>query len=94
MRARASKICLIVFAVLFFIAPLLLSVPGDSWQWYSVMAGFAIVPIILGPNRYRGFGLLALAVSVFLIISDIQSGKTFREKKQHMREAQHLTNAP
>jgi hypothetical protein len=94
MRARASKIFLIVFVVLFLLSTLLLSVPGDYWQWYSVMAGVAIVPIILGPDRYRGYGILALAVSVFLIISDIQSGKTFREKKKHMREAQHLPNAP
>jgi hypothetical protein len=71
-----------------------LSVPGYFWPWYSVMAVFAVVPIIVGPNRYRVFGALALAFSIFLILGDIELGKHFRAKIQHIRDGLHSTNAP
>jgi hypothetical protein len=94
MRPQASKICLAVFAILFFLSLFLLSVPGDYWPWYLIMSGVAIVPVILGPNRYRIWGSLALVFSVVLVVGDIQSGKTFHAKMQRIREAHSLTNSP
>jgi hypothetical protein len=76
----------------------LLSVPDDYWPCYSVMAIFAVIPIIIGPVRYRLWGAVALALSVALILGDVESGKLFREKIQRIRERisedQHSTNAP
>ena len=94
MRSRASKIFLAVYAILFLLSLVLLSVPGGFWPWYLVMSGVAIVPVIMGPNRYRIFGALALIVSVVLVVGDIQSGKTFHAKIQHIRDAHALTNSP
>ena len=98
MNAKASKISLIVFIVLLLLSSSLLSVPGDYWPWYSVMAIFAAFPIIIGPVRYRFWGAVALALSVALIFGDVESGKLFRVKIQRIleriREDQHSTNAP
>jgi hypothetical protein len=94
MRPRASKICLVVYAILFLLSLMLLSVPGDYWPWYLIMGGVAIAPVILGPNRYRFWGSLALILSVVLVVGDIQSGKTFRAKMLRIREAHTLTNSP
>jgi hypothetical protein len=94
MRSRASKIFLAVYAILFLLSLMLLSVPGDYWPWYLVMSGVAIVPVIFGPNRYRILGSLALIFSVVLVVGDIQSGKTFHAKIQRIREAHTITNSP
>jgi hypothetical protein len=80
MSARISKISLIVFVVLLVLSTFLLSVAGEYWPWYSVMAFFAVVPIVVGPNRYRIFGAIALVLSVVLIFGDIEAGKHFRAK--------------
>jgi hypothetical protein len=94
MRSRASKICLAVYAILFLLSLMLLSVPGNYWPWYLIMSGVATIPIIFGPNRYRIFGVLALIFSIILVVGDIQSGKTFHAKIQRIREAHSLTNSP
>ncbi len=94
MRPRASKIFLVVYVILFLLSLMLLSVPGDYWPWYLVMSGVAIIPVILGPNRYRFWGSLALVFSVVLVVGDIQSGKTFHAKIQRIRDAHTLTNSP
>jgi hypothetical protein len=94
MRSRASKIFLAVYAVLFLLSLMLLSVPGDYWPWYLVMTGVAIVPVILGPHRYRIWGSVALIFSVVLVVGDIHSGKAFHAKIQRIREAHTLTNSP
>lgn len=94
MRPRASKICLVVYAILFLLSLMLLSVPGDYWPWYLIMSGVSIVPLIFGPNRYRIFGALALIFSLMLVFGDIQSGKKFHAKMQRIREAHSLTNSP
>ena len=97
MRAHISKIGLIIYVVLFVLSWFLLSGPGDAWPWFSVMAGFAVVPVLLGPNRYRFFGALALAVSIALVFGDIESGKHFQAKRQEMlrrMDSQSLTNEP
>ena len=49
----ASRICLIVYAVLFVLSLFLLSFPGDYWPWYMAMVPFAIIPLLLGPRGYR-----------------------------------------
>ena len=78
MSARISKISLIVFVVPLVLSAFLLSVAGDYWPWYAVMSAFAVVPLIVGPGRYRLVGAVALVLSVVLIVSDIAAGKHFR----------------
>jgi hypothetical protein len=88
MSARISKISLVVFMLLLVLSAFLLSVAGDNWPWFSVMAVFAIVPIFAGPNRYRIFGAIALLLSLFLIFGDIAAGKHLHQKiKQQSGEA-------
>jgi O-antigen ligase len=94
MSARISKISLIVFVVLLVLSVFLLSVAGDYWPWYSVMAIFAVVPVLVGPNRYRIFGAIALLLSVYLIFGDIESGKHHRQQMQQIRDRLSSTNAP
>jgi len=98
MRPRVSKICLVVYAILFLLSLMLLSVPGDYWPWYLIMSGVSIVPVIVGPKFYRILGALTLCFSVLLIVGDIQSGKTHRTKMERLmervRQAHSLTNSP
>jgi hypothetical protein len=76
--AHISKICLIVFVVLLVLSGGLLSVAGDYWPWFAVMAVFAVVPLVVGPKRYRLMGAIALVLSVVLILGDIAAGKHLR----------------
>jgi len=78
MSAHISKVCLVVFVVLLVLSGMLLSIAGDYWPWFAVMAVFAVVPLIVGPNRYRLMGALALVLSVVLIVCDIAAGKHLR----------------
>ena len=81
MNARVSKISLVVFVVLLVTSGLLLAVAGDRWPWYAVMAVFASVPVILGPSRYRVWGVIGLLLSVALIASDIYAGRHIPERR-------------
>ena len=83
---RASRISLVVFAILFLLSFLLLSVAGDYWLWYLIMGCFAIPPIIIGPTKYRKLGYAALAISLVLIVSDLVGGRHLRERR-HQIEA-------
>ena len=80
MRARISKISLIVFVVMVALGGFLLSVPGDYWLWFAITATFAIVPLVLGPRRNRWAGFAGLVLSAVLIAGDYGSGKAFHEK--------------
>jgi purine-cytosine permease-like protein len=84
MSARISKISLIVFVVLLVLSGFLLSVAGEYWPWYAVMAVFAVVPLVVGPRYYRLLGAVALVLSVILIVSDYAAGKRFRERHHHI----------
>jgi hypothetical protein len=78
--ARTSRICLIVYLVWFVLSAFLASVPGDYWQWYTIMAALAVVPVLVGPARYRLWGIVALVLAALLIVGDIYAGKHFRER--------------
>jgi hypothetical protein len=80
MSARVSKISLVVFLALLALSAFLLSVAGEYWPWYLVMSVFAVVPIIVGPNRYRIFGGIALLLSLVLIFGDLGAGRNFRAR--------------
>jgi hypothetical protein len=80
MTARFSKISLTVFFVLLVLSFFVLSVPGDCWPWYLVMAPFGAIPAIIGPKKYRLYGAIAVVLSVILIFGDIESGKHFRAR--------------
>jgi len=85
MTARTSKISLIVFVVLLFLSAFLMSVDGDYWPWYAVMAAFAAVPLIVGPRRYRVIGAVSLVLSGALIVSDIAAGRELYAKHPEIR---------
>jgi hypothetical protein len=85
MSARISKICLFVYALFFVFSLFLLSVPGDYWPWYAVMAPFAFAPLCFGPRWYRLAGGIALLLAGLLIFEDIEAGKHFRDKQWRSR---------
>jgi len=85
MSTRISKISLTVFVVLFVLSAFLLSVAGDYWPWYAVMSAFAVVPLVVGPGRYRLIGAIALVLSGVLIVSDIAAGRQFRARHPEIR---------
>jgi hypothetical protein len=85
MSSRISKISLIVFAVLLVLSGFLLSVAGDYWPWFAVMSVFAVVPLVVGPRRYRVMGAIALVLSGVLIASDIAAGRHFRARHPEIR---------
>ncbi len=80
MRTRASKISLIIFVVLLLLSGCLLSTPGDYWPWYSVMAVFAAVPLVVGPREHRLAAIVALVLSAILIAGDIHAGNRFHDR--------------
>jgi len=86
MNARVSKISLILFVVLLVLSGGLLSVAGRYWPWFLVMSGFAIIPLVVGPSRYRIWGAAALGLSVVLMIGDYVAGR-------HLLERQHRSSA-
>jgi hypothetical protein len=85
MSAHISKISLVVFVVLLVSSAFLLSVAGDYWPWYAVMSVFAVVPLVVGPRRYRFVGAIALVLSGVLIAGDIAAGKRFHEQHPEIR---------
>ena len=92
MNLRISKICLIVYGVLLLLSLFLMSTPGDYWLWYAVMIPFAVLPLCLGPSRYRLAGGIAVLLSALLIISDLEQGKRFHEKLDRLRKTATATN--
>jgi hypothetical protein len=89
---RASRISLGVFLALFLLSFLLLSVAGDYWPWYAIMACFAILPIIIGPRKYRVFGIAALVLSLALIVMDVVAGRHLQEKVQQLKDQRTTSN--
>src|SRR5438876_4048087 len=90
MRARISKISLIVFAVMLVLGGFQLSVAGEYWPWFAVIVPFAIVPLVIGPRWYRLAGGISLLLAGALIVGDIEAGRHFRQKIQRSRS----TNSP
>jgi hypothetical protein len=80
-----------VYAVLFVLSLFLLSFPGDYWPWYMAMVPFAIIPLLLGPRGYRIAGGVSLALSLLLIMSDIEAGKQWHAKREHKKRQNSVT---
>jgi hypothetical protein len=80
MRARVSKISLVVFVLMLILGGFLPSVPGDYWPWFAVAAVFAFVPAVVGPRWHRRIGIGGLALSAALIAGDYAGGKRFHER--------------
>jgi hypothetical protein len=76
--ARTSRIFLITYLVWLVLSAFLLSIPGDYWPWYAIMAALAVVPVLVGPARYRLLGVAALVLAVLLVVGDLYAGKHFR----------------
>jgi len=84
MHPRARKTCLVVWGVMFFLSPMIMSPPGDLWPWFTIMALVTIAPITLvGPAWQRILGGAFLVVSSGLIVMDIRAGKLTEEKRRH-----------
>ena len=88
MSPRASKIALIIYAILFILSGFLPSVARGNWAWYAIMVPFAIVPLLLGRGWYRLAGGVALVLAGSLISSEIDAGKRFRERLER-RQSRH-----
>jgi hypothetical protein len=86
LSTRISKISLTVFVVLLVLSAFLQSVAGDYWLWYAVMSVFAVVPLVVGPGRYRVIGAIAFVLSGVLIIGDIAAGRHFRAWHPEIRQ--------
>ncbi len=92
MNPRVGKICLVAWAILFAMSCCLMSLPGDFWPWYAVMAVVAAVPMVrVGRRWQRILGAVAFAFSIFLIVMDIRDGSAW-EKKRAERKAQWLSS--
>jgi membrane protein implicated in regulation of membrane protease activity len=76
---------LIVFSVLLLLSGMLLSVPGNYWSWFAIMAGCAMVAAVMGPKWYRVGGIAAAALSAVLIISDLKAGVEHRKRFERFR---------
>jgi membrane protein implicated in regulation of membrane protease activity len=94
MRARISKLSLILFVVMVVLGGFLLAVPGNYWPWFAVTALFAAIPFLLGPRRYHWAGLAGLALSALLIAGDYGRGTALHERVQaiHRISAEQSTN--
>lgn len=80
MNAIVSRISLVVFIVLLTLSASLLSLAGERWPWYAAMAIVAVVPLVVGPGRYRSFGVIALVLCGVLIASDVDAGRRLRAR--------------
>lgn len=85
MTARTSKISLIIFVVLLSLSATLLSIEGDYWPWYAIMSVFAVIPVVVGPRRYRIMGAIALLLSSALIVSDVAAGRRLHAEHPEIR---------
>jgi len=63
MREKSSRSALIVSAVLLIMALTVMS-PDGALAFAFLMAVFALVPIVCGPWRYRGIGIVAVLLAV------------------------------
>ena len=82
MKEKISRICLIVYAVLFILVALCLTTAGGSVGLYCIMVVFAIPPIVAGPRRYRILGMIALLIAIMAAVSDYNAGKRRHEMLQ------------
>ena len=67
-----------------------MSVPGDYWPWFAIMALIAVVPLALvGPSWKRILGAACFLVSVVLIVMNLRAGKAY-EQRHHQLHTQKL----
>jgi hypothetical protein len=85
MQKRISKLFLIAYLALLFLAGFVLSVPGNYWPWYAATGACAAVAAVLGPRWYRAAGVCGTALAVWLIVGDFEAGVVFREKMARVR---------
>ena len=85
MNLRISTVFLILYVVLLLLSLCLLSVPGDYWFWYVIMAVVTVIPIRAGSRRQSILGLICLAFSIALIISDVVEGKEYNDRRLKLK---------
>ena len=85
MRAKISRVALILYAILLFLSGLLLCPPGGLVEWFVIMGMFAIPAIIAGPKKYRILGLIALILAVAFTAIDYESGKRLQARMECLR---------
>jgi hypothetical protein len=88
MKEKISRICLIVYAVLFIFTAFCPTTAGGSVGLYCILVVFAIPPIVAGPKRYRILGMIALLIAIIAVAFDYNAGKRRHEMLQKRNEAQ------
>ena len=68
------------------LSALLLSGLGGNVEWFSVMAIFAVPPILAGPRNYRIGGVIALVAAAMLISNECKYRKQRDAKIRHLQE--------
>jgi hypothetical protein len=76
---------LIASLILLVLSGLLLSVAGDYWPWFAIMGACALVPAVAGPKWYRLAGIVVVALSGSLIVSDLKAGVEHRKRFEKFR---------
>jgi hypothetical protein len=85
MRAKVSKISLCAFVMLLVLSGTVATISGKYWPFYAFTSAFAVVPVFVGPRRYRLIGVGALLLCAVLIAHDIAAGKRFRAQNPQIQ---------
>jgi hypothetical protein len=67
-----------IWAIGICLTPFLKSIPPDDLPIYIGLTCIALIPLFLGSQRYRIFGAIALAVSIYLAVHEYSAGQTSR----------------
>jgi membrane protein implicated in regulation of membrane protease activity len=98
MKAKISRICLIVYAILLILSAFLMAAPGSAVIWFCIMAVLAIPPIIADPKWHRILAIFALLIALMLAVSDYNAGKhrqnTLLERFNEAQKQQKEKSAP
>jgi hypothetical protein len=98
MKQSIARIAVVVWIISVFMAVLCLSIPPANLPLYVGLSLIAIIPIVLGSRYYRTFGIIAFAISVFLIVQEYSAGIRFHSRwdpiLEKLKEQGSATNVP
>jgi membrane protein implicated in regulation of membrane protease activity len=82
MNESSVKTASIIWVIGLVLTGFLLSIPPDDLVFYVILAGISLIPLLWGSRRYQFFGVIALAISIFLAVCEIRAGQERTERKQ------------
>ena len=85
MKAMISRIGLAVFAILLALSFLLPSAPGGGAFWVGSMVAAALLPLAVGPFKYRFAGALALAIALLFVVVEIAAERRLKTRLNLVR---------